>query len=82
VSGGALFAAQATTNITDFEYVLKIIFVISGAILDAVMQTKDKEDEPGWDSIHPPPGVIRFVAALAIVAWIGGMITGRLIAYL
>jgi hypothetical protein len=82
VSGGALFAAQATTYITDFEFVLKMSFVIIGAILVAVMQSKVKSDAAGWDSLHPPPGVIRFVAALAIVAWIGGMITGRLIAYL
>jgi len=82
LSGGALFASQATTYITDFEFLLKMAFVFIGAILVAILQGKVKAGSGGWDARHPPPAAVRSLAALAIVAWAGGMITGRLIAYL
>ena len=82
ISGGLLFAAQATTYITDFEFIIKMTFVILGAILVAVMQGQVKASSAGWTESHPPPAITRTLAALAIVSWTLGMITGRLIAYL
>lgn len=82
LSGGALFAAQATTYVTDFEFILKMTFVIIGAILVGILQSQVQKSGSTWTKDNPPPTGTRMVAALAIVAWIGGMITGRLIAYL
>jgi hypothetical protein len=82
ISGGMLFAAQATTYVTDFEFILKMTFVIIGAILVAVLQGQVKAGSAGWTASSPPPGLTRALAGLTIVCWICGMITGRLIAYL
>ena len=82
ISGGMLFAAQATTYMTDFEFLLKMTFVIVGAILVAVLQAQVKAGSAGWSRTTPPPPLTRTLAALAIGCWVFGMITGRLIAYL
>lgn len=82
ISGGMLYAAQATTYMTDFEFLLKMSFVIVGAILVAVLQAQVKAGSTGWTRATPPPLLTRILAALAICCWVFGMITGRLIAYL
>lgn len=80
LSGSALFAAQATTYVTDVQFLLKMAFVIVGAILVAVLQGMVKAGADTWSA--KPPAAARVVASLAICCWIFGMITGRLIAYL
>ena len=82
ISGGLLYAAQATTYMTDPEFLIKMTFVIIGAILVAVIQAQVKANSAGWNEASPPPGSTRLLAFLAILCWIFGMITGRLIAYL
>lgn len=82
ISGSLLFAAQATTYITDFEFLLKMTMVILGAVLVAVMQSQVKANSAGWTEANPPPASTRTIAVLTIVAWTIGMIVGRLIAYL
>lgn len=81
-SGSLLFAAQATTYITDTTFLLKMTFVIIGAILVAVLQAQVKAGSGGWTETQPPPVGTRVLAACTIAAWTFGMITGRLIAYL
>jgi hypothetical protein len=82
ISGGLLFSAQATTYITDFEFILKMSFVIIGAVLVGVMQGQVRKGSASWTVSKPPPAFTRILATLSIIAWTGGMITGRLIAYL
>jgi len=82
ISGGLLFAAQATTYITDFEFLLKMSLVILGAILVALMQGQVRANSAGWTESNPPPASTRTIAGLTIVAGTLGMIVGRLIAYL
>lgn len=82
ISGGLLFAAQATTYIVDFEFIVKMTFVILGAILVGVMQSQVKAGSSGWTESNPPPSITRTLAVLTIISWTIGMITGRLIAYL
>ena len=82
ISGGLLFASQATTYMTDREFLLKMAFVIIGAILVAVLQGRVKSGSASWTASSPPPGGTRTLAMLTIACWVFGMITGRLIAYL
>ena len=82
ISGACLFAAQATTYISDFEFLLKMALVIIGAMLVGTLQTMVAEGASEWSRATPPPAAVRAVASFAIAAWTGGMITGRLIAYL
>ena len=82
ISGGLLFAAQATTYMTDVTFLLKMSLVIIGAILVGILQSMVKKGATEWRPGEPAPTAAKVVAALAIVAWTGGMVTGRLIAYL
>lgn len=80
LSGSALFAAQATTYVTDVTFLLKMAFVIIGAVFVAILQGMVKAGADTWGA--KPPAAPRIVAVLAIVCWTIGMVTGRLIAYL
>ena len=82
ISGGLLFAAQATTYMTDITFLTKMSLVIIGAILVGILQSMVKKGVTDWQPGQPAPTAAKVVAALAIVAWTGGMVTGRLIAYL
>jgi hypothetical protein len=80
LSGSGLFAARATTYITDGTFLLKMAFVLGGVITAALLQGAIKRSG-SW----PPaaaPGGIRLVAVVSIVCWVFATITGRLIAYL
>ena len=83
LSGSALFAAQATTYVTDFEFLLKMFFVLLGAIFVALMQgVVSSSIRAGITSAAQTSDIAKFYAIAAIVAWVGATVTGRLIAYL
>ncbi len=83
VSGGLLFASQATSYMTERPvFLVKMAFVIVGAILVGLMQAQVKAGSANWTETSPPPALTRALAALTILCWTLGMITGRLIAYL
>lgn len=79
LSGSALFAAQATTYVTDFEFLLKMGFVIMGVVFVGLMQGAVGTAVKAGASTA---GNARIFAILTIVAWFGATVTGRLIAYL
>lgn len=80
LSGAALFAAQATTYVTDFTFILKMLLVVAGAISVAVLQGALAREGATWGS--SAPGKIKTLAAASIVFWVLAIIIGRLIAYL
>jgi hypothetical protein len=88
ISGSALFTAEATAYIADLQFLLKMAFVTVGAFFVAVLQTMINTGSIVQASAAGPspavalPTAARAVASFVIVAWTGGMITGRLIAYL
>ena len=83
VSGGSLFAANATGLIVDPTFIIKMTMVILGAILVALMQSQIKTAlNSGNVEAAAQSTSLKVLAALAIVAWTIGMVTGRLIAYL
>jgi hypothetical protein len=81
LSGAALFAAQATSYITDAVFMSKLALVVAGAITAALLQTTVGRDSGGW-SAGSVPGNVRLLAILSIVFWVGAIILGRLTAYL
>lgn len=81
VSGSGLFAAQATTYITDGTFLLKMAFVFAGMILVAIMQGSMGRHAGAWQVSGATVGV-KLVALVSIVCWFGGIVAGRLIAYL
>lgn len=81
LSGSALFASQATTYVTDFEFLIKMLFVILGAVFVALLQSVVGRAAPAGAA--DTDGRLRhFYAGAAIGSWAGAMIAGRLIAYL
>ena len=73
ISGTLLFASQATIFVTDTQFLLKIGLVFVGAVTAGVIQHKIRNSEGAN---------CRALAAFSLVAWIGAIVTGRLIAYL
>lgn len=81
LSGSALFAAQATSYVTDVTFLLKMTFVIAGMAMVAVLQSATARHADSW-AAAAPPGNVKVVAGVSIVCWVMATITGRLIAYL
>ncbi len=82
ISGGSLFAANATNLIVDPIFLIKMAMVILGAILVGVMQSMIKTAlASGGDQAEASMN-LKIVAMAAILCWTIGMVTGRLIAYL
>jgi len=83
LSGGMLFAANATGFIVDPVFLTKMAMVIIGAILVAIMQgTIRTAIAAGNVQTAAQSPNLKILAAFTIVAWTIGMITGRFIAYL
>lgn len=82
VSGTILFTTQATSYVTDAMFLSKMAFVVGGAVATAKLQTVLAAEAVGpLDAPSPPPRA-RTIAIVSVVCWIGGLVTGRLIAYL
>lgn len=83
LSGGALFASQATMYIVDAIFLIKMTFVIIAAILVALMQSSIKKATAAAGGAYDVASTKDKVFAVCVlVAWSLGMVTGRLIAYL
>lgn len=83
LSGSALFASQATTYVTDFEFLAKMTFVVLGAIFVGLLQGSITANvRAGVTTASASSPAVKLFAVGSILAWLGATITGRLIAYL
>lgn len=82
MSGGALFASNATSFIVDPVFLTKMSMVILGAIFVAIMQSMIKTALATGQADSGASDKLKLMAWLSIAAWTVGMVTGRLIAYL
>jgi hypothetical protein len=80
LSGTALFCMQATMYVQDGTFLLKMLFVVLGAVVAAFLQGALNRNSASWGAAAP--GGIKALAVASIVLWTAGMVTGRLIAYL
>jgi hypothetical protein len=80
LSGTALFCMQATSYVKDSTFLLKMLFVLLGAVTAAFLQGSLNRNSGSWGAAAP--GGIRVLAVASIVFWTAGMVMGRLIAYL
>ena len=81
LSGFALFSSQATYIIYSTPFLLKIGFVILGAIIGVWMQRQLKKNADSWED-GSQTSAIKAAAAVSLAVWIGAIIAGRLIAYI
>lgn len=83
LSGGALFASQATTYVSDTEFLLKMLFVALGAVFVALMQASaDSRSALAGGVATRTADRSKLFAIAALAAWTAAVIAGRLIAYL
>ena len=78
LSGSALFSAQATSYIVDWDFMTKMGLVVLGAITAAILQPAVVRAGAG----NQLAGGTKAIAALAIVFWLSAIVMGRLTAYL
>jgi hypothetical protein len=82
VSGGSLFAANATGLIVHQVFLMKMTMVILGAIFVAIMQSMIKTAMATGQGEAAAGTNLKVMAWLTIGAWTIAMVTGRMIAYL
>jgi hypothetical protein len=83
LSGSSLFAAQATTYMTDITFLLKMTFVVLGMIFVGLLQGSITANvKAGITTAAASSSTVKIYAIGSIVSWTIAMITGRLIAYL
>lgn len=83
LSGSGLFASQATTYVTDVTFLLKMGFVLLGAIFVGLLQGAVTANvRAGITSAAGSSVSVKIFAVGSIVAWFVATVTGRLIAYL
>jgi hypothetical protein len=84
LSGTALFTTQATTYVTDREFIIKMTFVVLGGTFVALLQNRVALSVRGGNATvaTTDDSLARFYAYSALVSWLIATIAGRLIAYL
>ena len=81
LTGFALWMTKATQYVFDVAFMLKIAFVLLGAILTLYFQGAVRREAASWDATGVSSRVLKFVAATVLV-WCSVLVTGRLTAYL
>lgn len=81
VSGVLIFTTQATMYVTNVPFLVKIVFVVLGAMSLVATQRILQRDADGWDSAGQVSSQGRQLAISSILFWTIAVATGRLIAY-
>jgi hypothetical protein len=80
LTGTILLIADATTKLTNPDFYVKMVFIFFGVTVLALMRKRVFGD-PQLD-IAPVTGSAKGLAWLSLVAWMGAITAGRLLAYL
>jgi hypothetical protein len=80
LTGTVLLIADATTKLTNPDFYVKMVFIFFGVTVLAVMRKRVFGD-PQLDSA-PVSGSAKGLAWISLVAWMGAITAGRLLAYL
>ena len=80
LTGSILLIADATTKLTNPDFYVKMVFIFFGVWVLVLMRKKVFGD-PQLDSA-PVTGRAKGLAWLSLVAWMGAITAGRLLAYL
>jgi hypothetical protein len=80
LTGTILLVADATTKLTNPDFYVKMVFIFFGVTVLALMRKRVFGD-PQLDTA-PVTGSAKGLAWLSLVAWMGAITAGRLLAYL
>ena len=81
-SGVLLFTSQASFFVTSTPFLSKISLIAAGVILSVIIQRKLRAVRDSGDASIVDGAACKLLAASSLAAWIGAIVTGRLIAYL
>lgn len=79
VSGTMLFVANADAFYESNPFRIKIVLLVAGGVLLALLSKRIFG--PGDSAARAAEGTTRIIAGASIVAWLGVIVAGRLIAY-
>ena len=83
ISGCFLFTSQATTFISSTPFLLKISMIFLAAICAAIIQNRMRDEASAWDSSGSSAvGLVKALAFVSLLLWMGAIVSGRLVAYL
>jgi hypothetical protein len=80
LSGSALFTTQAPDYVVHVIFMVKMGFVVLGAITAAILQNMVGRDSASWGEGAAPRSA-QIVAVLSMIFWVTAIVTGRLTAY-
>lgn len=80
VSGLMLFAASANKFFENNPFRIKVVLLIVGGVLLVMMARQFFRDSDPLENPEANPKT-KMLAALAIIVWLGVIVSGRLIAY-
>ena len=82
LTGAAIFTSQAVFYTTSWIFILKMVMVVGGSILAAVMQPRIRRNAAAWVESAAVPSGIKTLAAVSLVMWLTAIVAGRFTAYL
>jgi hypothetical protein len=74
ISGLILFCGNATVYTFQGSFQLKLAFILVGGVLMKVLMNGIRDGRSD--------GMTKLISAICVASWFGGIITGRLMAYL
>jgi len=80
LTGTTLLIADATTKLTNYDFYIKMVFILVGVLVLRSMRTKVFAD-PQLDKA-PVTSAAKGLAWLSLLSWAGAITAGRLLAYL
>lgn len=81
-AGFLLFATEATSIAVNTAFQIKLVCIAVGLINAGLFHLGPWRDLDQWGQSVTAPGLARVGAVISLLAWIGAIIGGRLIAYL
>jgi hypothetical protein len=77
VTGTILLVADATTKVTNLDFLVKMVFVALGVSVQRMIERRVFRKTSG----RPVPANARMLAVASLICWLGAITAGRLLAY-
>ena len=79
VTGTILLLADATTKLTNPDFLVKMLFIALGVIVQRMLEKRVFRPERALDRMVPANA--RILAVASLICWLGAITAGRLLAY-
>ena len=79
VTGTILLLADATTKMTNPDFLVKMVFIALGVVVQRMIEKRVFQKEQTAD--RPSTANARMLAVASLICWLGAITAGRLLAY-